>query len=80
MRYIFAIVVPPLGVLLCKRPWHFVFNLVLWLCSLPMILFVGIGLIGVVICMLHALAVCRMSSVDKRLDRLVNALQPQSAT
>jgi hypothetical protein len=75
MRYLFAILVPPLGILLCKRPVHFVVNLVVWLISLPLVLFLGIGLIGWLACIAHAVAVCRMSSVDKRLDRLVDAIR-----
>ncbi|HEX8340118.1 MAG TPA: hypothetical protein VF624_04350 [Tepidisphaeraceae bacterium] len=75
MRYLLAIVTPPLGILLCKRPMHFVVNLVVWLISLPLVLFLGIGLIGWFVCIVHAVAVCRMSSVDKRLDRLVDAIR-----
>jgi uncharacterized membrane protein YqaE (UPF0057 family) len=75
MRYIFAFLIPPLSVALCKRWGHFTFNLILWLVSMPAILFVGIGLIGWLICIIHALAVCRMSSIDKRVNRLVEAVQ-----
>ena len=75
MRYIVAVIVPPLAIAMCKRWGHFVFNLVVWLVSLPLILFLGVGLIGWLICTAHALIVCRMSSIDKRMDRLVNAIQ-----
>ena len=75
MRYIFAIIVPPLGVALCKRWGHFVFNLILWIASFPLIAVLGIGFVTWFICVVHALIVCRMSSVDKRVDRMVAAMQ-----
>jgi hypothetical protein len=75
MRYIVAFIIPPLAIAMCGRWGHFIVNLVMWLVSLPLIFFLGIGLIGWAICIAHALIVCRMSSVDKRLNRLVNAIQ-----
>ena len=75
MRYLIAFFVPPLAIAMCKRWGHFVVNLVLWLVSLPLILFMGVGLILWLVCIIHALAVCKMSSLDKRVDRLVSAMQ-----
>ena len=75
MRYVFAFLLPPLSVAMCGRWGHFTFNLIFWLISLPLIFFVGLGLIGWLLCTIHALIVCRMSSLDKRLNRLVSAIQ-----
>jgi uncharacterized membrane protein YqaE (UPF0057 family) len=75
MRYLFAFLIPPLAVLMCKRPGQFVVNLIIWLVSIPAIFFLGLGLIGWLICTIHALSVCKMSSLDKRLDRMVKAIQ-----
>lgn len=77
MRYILAIFIPPLAVLLCKRPFQFVFNLALWLASLPLIFFLGLGILVWLICSVHALLVCRASSIDKRVDRLVQVIEGQ---
>jgi uncharacterized membrane protein YqaE (UPF0057 family) len=74
MRYIFAVFVPPIGVLMCKRYGHFVVNLIFWLVSIPL-LFMGVGVILWAICAIHALSVCKVSSIDKRLDRVVKAIE-----
>jgi uncharacterized membrane protein YqaE (UPF0057 family) len=80
MRYLLAFLIPPLAVLLCKRPGQFIINLVIWLISIPAIFFLGIGLIGWLICTIHALSVCKVSSIDKRVDRVVRAIEKRSET
>ena len=75
MRYFVAFIVPPVAVAMCKRWSHFAVNLILWLLSIPLMLFMGVGIIVWLICIAHAIAVCRMSSVDKRVDRIVSAVQ-----
>ena len=74
MRYIFAIFIPPLGILMCKRYGHFVVNLIFWLISLPLCFF-GFGVLLWLICIVHALSVCKVSSIDKRIDRVVAAIE-----
>jgi len=62
MRYLLAIVLPPLAVLLCGKPFQFVLNVLLTLCFwVP----------GVV----HAILVVHDHLEDKRADKLVRALQ-----
>jgi hypothetical protein len=80
MRYLFAFLCPPLAILMCKRPGQFVINLVFWLASIPAIFFLGLGLIIWLICTIHALSVCRVSSIDKRVDRVVRAIEKRSTT
>ena len=75
MRYFVAFIVPPVAIAMCKRWGHFVLNLIFWLLSIPLMLFMGVGIIIWFICIAHAIAVCRMSSVDKRVDRIVSAVQ-----
>jgi hypothetical protein len=75
MRYLFAFLLPPLAIAMCKRWGHFVVNLLFFIASFPMIFVLGIGLVMWLLCIVHALIVCRMSSVDKRVDRLVQAIQ-----
>jgi hypothetical protein len=76
MRYIFAFLVPPLAIAMCGRWGHFTLNLIFWIVSLPL-LFMGIGFIIWLICTSHALSVCKMSSLDKRVNRIVGAIQAQ---
>ncbi len=78
MRYFFAVVVPPLGILLCKRYVHFVINLILWLISLILIPVFGLGLVGWMVCASYAVSVCKVSSIDKRVDRIVNAIESRN--
>jgi uncharacterized integral membrane protein len=77
MRYVLALFLPPVSIAMCGRWGHFTFNLIIWLISLPLILFLGVGLIGWLLCTIHALAVCKMSSIDKRVNRMVAAIQGQ---
>jgi uncharacterized membrane protein YqaE (UPF0057 family) len=61
MRYLFAIILPPLAVLLCGKPIQAVLN-----CILCLFLWVP----GVV----HALFVVNSHLADKRTDRLIRAM------
>jgi hypothetical protein len=79
MRWVFAFLVPPVAILLCGKPIQFVFNLIVWLVSIPL-LFFGIGFIVWGVCTIHALTLCKVAFVDKRMDRIVEALQTRSQT
>lgn len=62
MRYLIAIIMPPLAVLLCGKPFQFILNIILSLCFyLP-------GL-------LHALLVVSSHLADKRTNRMVRAMR-----
>ena len=62
MRYLIAIILPPLAVLLCGKPFQFILNIVLTLCFwIP----------G----MIHALLVVNGHLADRRTDRIVGAIQ-----
>ena len=62
MRYLIAILLPPLAVLLCGKPLQALLNLVLCLC---------LWIPGVV----HALFVVNSHLNDKRADRVVRAIR-----
>jgi uncharacterized membrane protein YqaE (UPF0057 family) len=62
MRYLLAIVLPPLAVLLCGKPFQFLLNIVLTL------LFWVPG-------MLHAILVVHDHLQEKRTERIVRAIQ-----
>lgn len=61
MRYLLAIVLPPVAVLACGKPVQFVLNILLTLC---------LWIPG----MLHALLVVHSHLADKRTDRILAAI------
>ena len=64
MRYLFAIILPPLAVFLCGKPVQGILNIILTLC------FWVPGII-------HALFVVHSHLADKRTDRIVEAMKGQ---
>lgn len=64
MRYLLAILLPPLAVLLCGKPIQFVLNLILTL------LFWIPGSV-------HALFVVHNHLADQRADRIIRSMQQQ---
>lgn len=62
MRYLIAILLPPLAVLMCGKPFQFLLNLVL-------------TLIFWVPGMIHALLVVHDHLEDRRADRIVDAMR-----
>lgn len=65
MRYLLAIVAPPLAVLLCGKPFQAILNLILTLCFwIP----------GVV----HALFVVNSHLADMRTDRMIAAVKQET--
>ncbi len=62
MRYLLAIVLPPLAVLVCGKPVQFLLNVLLTLC------FWVPG-------MVHAILVVHDHLEDKRADKLLRAIQ-----
>jgi len=64
MRYLLAILLPPVAVLLCGRPVTALLNLVL-------------TLLGWIPGMIHALVIVADYNANKRTDRVVAAMQKQ---
>ena len=62
MRYVLAILLPPIAVLSCGKPFQAIVNLILTLC---------LWLPG----MIHALFVVHNFHEDRRADRLVRAIE-----
>ena len=62
MRYLLAVILPPVAVLICGKPVQAILNLILTLCFwIP----------GVI----HALFIAHGHYADKRTDRIVSAIQ-----
>ncbi|MGB2754383.1 MAG: YqaE/Pmp3 family membrane protein [Phycisphaerae bacterium] len=64
MRYFLAIVLPPVAVLLCRRPVTALLNVVL-------------TLLGWIPGMIHALVIVGDYNANKRTDKVVAAMQKQ---
>lgn len=62
MRYFLAIILPPLAVLLCGKPFQFLLNIVL-------------TILGWIPGVIHALFVVHSHLEDKRTDRIVEAMK-----
>ena len=62
MRYLFAIILPPLAVLLCGKPVQFFLNIVL-------------TLLGWIPGVVHALFIVNAHLADKRTDKIVQAIK-----
>jgi uncharacterized membrane protein YqaE (UPF0057 family) len=67
VRYLLAILLPPVAVLFCGRPVQFVLNLILTL------LFWIPG-------MIHAILVVNAFYADRRADRIVRAIEARGVT
>ena len=65
MRYILAILIPPLAVFLCGKPIQALINIVLWFC-------------GILPGIIHALFVVHNHLADKRTDRIVKAINEKA--
>ncbi len=61
MKYLIAIVFPPLAVLLCGKPFQFILNLLLCCFVIPAVI--------------HALLVVSSYEADQRTNRIVAAMQ-----
>lgn len=62
MRYLLAIILPPLAVLLCGKPGQALLNLILCL-------------FGWIPGIIHAIIVVNSHKADKRNDKLIEAIQ-----
>lgn len=62
MRYFLAIVLPPLAVLLCGKPFQFLLNIVL-------------TLLGWIPGVVHAILVVNNHLADKRTDKLMKSMK-----
>jgi len=75
MRYLVSFIIPPLGILMCGRWVHAIVNLLLWISSVFLIPVFGLGFFVWIACIIYALAICKMSSADKRLNRMIEAIK-----
>lgn len=74
MRYLLAIFVPPLAVILCGKLGQAVFNGILWIIALVTLL-VGVGFGLWMVCSIHAILVVNNYLADKRNDAVLEALR-----
>ena len=77
MRYLIALLVPPLAVLLCGKPVQAILNAVVWLVGIVTIFF-GVGLLVVPVAVIHAMFVVNTHFADKRQAGLMRALDSRA--
>ncbi|HEY2589572.1 MAG TPA: hypothetical protein VGI81_27750 [Tepidisphaeraceae bacterium] len=58
MKYVAALIVPPLALLMIGKPGHFVVNACLWILSIPLTLMFGIFVLLWLGCIVHAFGMC----------------------
>jgi hypothetical protein len=69
MLYLVAVLVPPLAVLLCGKPFQAIVNGVIWLIGLVAAL-VAVGIPVILVCIVHAIGVVHNYYADQRARRL----------
>lgn len=73
MRYLIAIIVPPLAVLLCGKLFQTLLNAALF-CGGVVLLAAGVGLPLVIAAVVHALLVVSSALADKRANKVIQSL------
>ena len=58
IKYLVAILVPPVALLIIGKPFQFILNFTLWLISIPLALMFGIGIVLWLVCIAHAVEAC----------------------
>lgn len=65
MKYLVALVLPPLALLLIGKPGHFVLNACLWIISIPLTLMFGVFAILWLACIVHAFGMCMEHDAER---------------
>ena len=66
MKYLIAILCPPLALLLCGKIFQALFNLILWIMSWVLAFFFGAGLLLWAVCSAHACLVVSQTAAERR--------------
>lgn len=74
MRYLLAVFVPPLAVLLCGKPIQAVINAILFVAGIPLSV-AGIGIGMILAAIVHAILVVNARLADNRNKQLIRAVE-----
>jgi hypothetical protein len=58
IKYLVAILLPPVALLMIGKPFQFILNFSIWLISIPLALMFGIGIVLWLMCIAHAVEAC----------------------
>jgi hypothetical protein len=58
MKYLAALIVPPLALLMIGKPGHFVMNACIWIISIPLSLMFWVFALLWLACIVHAFGMC----------------------
>ena len=75
MKYLIAILCPPLALLLCGKFFQAVFNLILWAASWVLAFFFGAGLLLWIVCSAHACLVVSQTAAERRHRRMLREMR-----
>ena len=70
MLYLVAILIPPLALLVCGKPFQAVFSLALWILAWIFSLFLGAGFVMWLVLAAHAVFVVRDRNTRKMLEEV----------
>ena len=73
MRYLLAVLLPPLAILFCGKIFQAIFNFILLVGGFLVLLLFGSG--TWLLCVIHALFVVHNYKQDKRTERIIEALK-----
>jgi membrane protein implicated in regulation of membrane protease activity len=65
MKYLVALIIPPLALLWIGKPAHFVLNACLWIISIPLTLMFGVFAILWLACIAHAVGMCMEHDAER---------------
>ena len=71
MKYLAALVFPPLALLLIGKPGHFVLNASIWIISIPLTVMFAVGIFLWMGCVAHAFIMCIEHDQEKH-ERLAH--------
>lgn len=64
MKYVAALIVPPLALLMLGKWGQFVLNATLWIISIPLTLMFGIFALLWLACIVHAITICAQHDAE----------------
>ena len=72
MLYLLALLLPPLAILLCGKPFQSIISGVFWIASIVLTIFFGAGFILWLILAIHAIMVVRDRNTRKMMEEFAD--------
>jgi len=72
MLYLVAIIIPPLGLLLCGKPFQAIISLIFWVLAWVFSIFLGAGVVMWLILAAHAVFIVRDRNTRKMMEEVAS--------